>query len=325
MGRLTKGLLAIAFVVCAVSSLFANNGPLEITLDNLANGGGYWESPFTESNAASGGALWIAKQSSGYNSSSSPNGPVLLDQDVNLQIAANVPNQGWVTIGQDLLSSGTALLDVTGNDYGAPYNPPWGGYFDLANSGASGTWTSANSYNILPSIQLEIWAWTGNYNDVATAANNNQYVLDGTTSGGQNIFNEPVTWSSSTGTWQADFSGMPALTLVQEAGGSTPPQGGGGEYTPHPGDANLDGRVDINDLTIVLTNYGRTDMTWTLGDFTGDGTVDINDLTIVLANYGWTGTYEGVMKDVPEPSTVVLLGMAAAIGLLALAKRGWPR
>ena len=53
-----------------------------------------------------------------------------------------------------------------------------------------------------------------------------------------------------------------------------------------PGDANLDGKVDINDLTIVLANYGQTGMTWTQGEFTGDGTVDINDLTIVLAHYG---------------------------------------
>ena len=53
-----------------------------------------------------------------------------------------------------------------------------------------------------------------------------------------------------------------------------------------PGDANGDGKVDINDLTIVLAHYGQTGMTWAQGEFTGDGTVDINDLTIVLANYG---------------------------------------
>ena len=29
-----------------------------------------------------------------------------------------------------------------------------------------------------------------------------------------------------------------------------------------PGDANLDGQVDINDLAIVLTNFGQTGMTW---------------------------------------------------------------
>ena len=52
-----------------------------------------------------------------------------------------------------------------------------------------------------------------------------------------------------------------------------------------PGDANLDGTVDINDLTIVLAHYNQTGMGWTQGEFTGDGTVDINDLTIVLAHY----------------------------------------
>ena len=55
-----------------------------------------------------------------------------------------------------------------------------------------------------------------------------------------------------------------------------------------PGDANGDGKVDINDLTIVLSNYGRTGMKWTQGCMDGDpaGAVDINDLTIVLSNYG---------------------------------------
>ena len=48
-----------------------------------------------------------------------------------------------------------------------------------------------------------------------------------------------------------------------------------------PGDANEDGRVDVNDLTIVLTNFGQTGMTWSQGEFTGDGKVDVNDLTIV--------------------------------------------
>jgi hypothetical protein len=88
-----------------------------------------------------------------------------------------------------------------------------------------------------------------------------------------------------------------------------------------PGDANGDGRVDINDLTIVLAHYNQRDMTWSQGEFTGDGTVDINDLTIVLANYGWTGAYSGVMKAVPEPSCLLLLAIGA-VGLLAFA---WQR
>ena len=54
-----------------------------------------------------------------------------------------------------------------------------------------------------------------------------------------------------------------------------------------PGDANLDGDVDTNDLTIVLGNFGRTaGVNWIQGDFNGDGRVDMNDLTSVLANFG---------------------------------------
>ena len=56
--------------------------------------------------------------------------------------------------------------------------------------------------------------------------------------------------------------------------------------TTLPGDANLDGRVDINDLTIVLSNFGTTGMTWSQGDFNDDVKVDINDLTTVLSHFG---------------------------------------
>ena len=76
-----------------------------------------------------------------------------------------------------------------------------------------------------------------------------------------------------------------------------------------PGDANADGKVDINDLTIVLARYGQTGMTWNTGDFNGDGKVDINDLTIVLANYGKSLGASGVgLAAVPEPSALVLIG-----------------
>ena len=80
------------------------------------------------------------------------------------------------------------------------------------------------------------------------------------------------------------------------------------------GDANLDGRVDMNDLTIVLANFGKTTgMSWGTGDFNGDGTVDVNDLTAVLSNFGqvWSASAPSV-SAVPEPSGLMLLGLAAA-------------
>ena len=41
------------------------------------------------------------------------------------------------------------------------------------------------------------------------------------------------------------------------------------------------GGFNINDLTIVLANYGQNGMTWSQGCIDGDptGTVDVNDLT----------------------------------------------
>ncbi len=88
-----------------------------------------------------------------------------------------------------------------------------------------------------------------------------------------------------------------------------------------PGDANLDGRVDVNDLTIVLAHFGQTGTAWTEGEFTGSGKVDINDLTIVLAHFGQTaGSAAGPVAAVPEPSTLVLIG-GGAIGLLGLVGR----
>ena len=86
------------------------------------------------------------------------------------------------------------------------------------------------------------------------------------------------------------------------------------------GDANRDGRVDINDLTIVLANYNQTGMTWAQGEFTGSGTVDINDLTIVLSNYNTSvGSSAAGLSAVPEPGTLLLL----AAGLIALLACVW--
>ena len=72
---------------------------------------------------------------------------------------------------------------------------------------------------------------------------------------------------SSLGTWT-----LAEATGINDAGdivgfGTNP---GGTEdeaflLTPAlPGDANLDGTVDVNDLTIVLTNFGKTGMSGTM-------------------------------------------------------------
>ena len=92
--------------------------------------------------------------------------------------------------------------------------------------------------------------------------------------------------------------------------------------TGNPGDVNGDGRVDINDLTIVLSNFGQTGCVWSQGSMDGDptGTVDVNDLTLVLANFGTTYGASSGIKAVPEPSTIAL-GLAGAVCLVAFALR----
>jgi RHS repeat-associated protein len=56
------------------------------------------------------------------------------------------------------------------------------------------------------------------------------------------------------------------------------------------GDLNLDGKVDDNDVTILVLNYDKgksTDRTWQMGDIARyDGKVDDNDVTLLVLNYG---------------------------------------
>lgn len=54
------------------------------------------------------------------------------------------------------------------------------------------------------------------------------------------------------------------------------------------GDLNGSGVVEIGDLAIVLSGYGRPNSTYETGDLDFDGDVDISDLAIILSHYSKT-------------------------------------
>jgi hypothetical protein len=55
-----------------------------------------------------------------------------------------------------------------------------------------------------------------------------------------------------------------------------------------PGDANSDGAVNVNDLSVLAAYYNTTSgATWAMGDFDGDHDVDVADLSLLAANYNY--------------------------------------
>jgi hypothetical protein len=58
-----------------------------------------------------------------------------------------------------------------------------------------------------------------------------------------------------------------------------------------PGDLNNDNTVNIQDLSILLSNYNTSNST---ADINSDGTVNVLDMSILLSNYGQSVTISGV-------------------------------
>ncbi|WP_428386463.1 FG-GAP-like repeat-containing protein [Mucisphaera sp.] len=77
------------------------------------------------------------------------------------------------------------------------------------------------------------------------------------------------------------------------------------------GDANLDQRVDLIDLSALAASFGQSGG-WSHGDFNTDGTVDLIDLSLLAANFGFDGN-----TAIPEPAGITLI----ALGALAVRRR----
>jgi hypothetical protein len=90
------------------------------------------------------------------------------------------------------------------------------------------------------------------------------------------------------------------------------------------GDANLDGKINIDDYGQIDSNVSKsgTVFGWDKGDFNYDGKINIDDYGIIDANIGRQGApfaTGGVVTDVamggvaavPEPAGVALIGVGA--------------
>ena len=247
----------------------------------LAN---YNSTDMADLQATAGGGLWL----------DSGNGPALLPitQDINMDIQVRLTTtSAWEDVAAFSLSNHV----IAGGPY--PGNKAYDGMFyadggqpvDIPGSTAAGPY------------EFQIFAWTGSYVNPGVNYSSYSAAQSGTAMVGQSgIFSEqaaPVGGVDFNTSYNMGFLDMPAIDMRPSL----------------QGDCNLDGRVDINDLTIVLSHYGLADMTWKTGDLIGDGTVDINDLTIVLAHYGHTAGSAGAggsASAVPEPSALALLAVA---------------
>jgi T5SS/PEP-CTERM-associated repeat protein len=97
------------------------------------------------------------------------------------------------------------------------------------------------------------------------------------------------------------------------------------------GDANLDGVVDDDDVTIVGATYapGVPQPHWALGDFDYNGFVDDDDVTLLGAFYNPSAMPLAApaaaaverVAAVPEPPSVVLVLLGAALCVLAAKRR----
>ena len=81
------------------------------------------------------------------------------------------------------------------------------------------------------------------------------------------------------------------------------------------GDANIDGHVDLTDLSTILNNFGATTPAWTSGNFDNAPTIDLTDLSDVLNNFGQSNPNASSSSFIlqpstfstPEPTTLLLL------------------
>ena len=125
-----------------------------------------------------------------------------------------------------------------------------------------------------------------------------------------------LVFDAAAGAWSPTGTSQASLNLA--------PGGGVLVRTIAKGDANSDGYVDYGDLASLAPFFGSgPGMTWLNGDFDADGFVNWDDIDLMAANFGMSPTsgpigvtaaqLAGALSTIPEPSTLALMSVLAAL------------
>lgn len=247
------------------------------------------------------------------------------------------PNEQVLGINLDINSSASSVLEATGITI---FNPD----IDLASAGLGPTGTAprwANS-GFGPNEPGSLGDLVDNHNSVAIPVPGSgafeSYGLvqsaaggadQGTVVGNSFLYGEVSFTGTAAGTTDVtpgidEFRNGVEIDPEDEIDGNNLVQPFGfvgGSVTVVPdflaGDANLDGRVDFSDFSILSGSFGDSDTEWNTGDFNGDGVTDFADFSILSGNFGNDDTPVAVTA-VPEPTSLALLGVA---GLMVVRRR----
>jgi hypothetical protein len=245
-------------------------------------------------------------------------------------------------VGHNITKRGAGALAV--NHLRAEQLSIEGGKIAVASGAASGasvfgTLSIAGTPSA-PTAQLDVnGAVVVDYTGTSPLANVRSQLLAGR--GGAGL---GATWTGQGITSSAAAAAEPETRSVGFAENATLPLGPYNMFRSQPvddtsvliahtrtGDANLDGVVNDNDVTIVGATYspGTPQASWALGDFDYNGFVDDDDVTLLGVFYDpaaqpvlapVSGVAGGVAA-VPEPSSIALALPAGVLVAFALSRR----